>query len=115
MSMSPEKRGPSRLMATPPAIHLSGLRPAASTRSTWDCSLVRGTAQSFNLFRQAPPFHAAVRSQGFCDRQCVARGRVHQWPHVPKRPAAVVLEGATVKTAEFLWFCRLAGHGASLL
>jgi len=88
------------------------VRPAASTP---DCSLVSGKAQSFNLFRQAPPFHATVRSQGFCDRQCVGRGRVLNWPHAPKRAAAVVFEGATVKTAYLLWFWRLAGHDALFL
>lgn len=41
---------------------------AASTRNTWDCSLVRGTADAFDLFRQAPPRHPAVRSQGSRDR-----------------------------------------------
>jgi len=59
------------------------LRPAASTRSTWDCSLVRGTAQSLDVFRQVPPVHAAVRSQRLSDGQCVGGGRVLYGPHVP--------------------------------
>lgn len=41
---------------------LDALRSAANTRRTWDCSLVSGTAESFDLFRQAPPVHAAVGS-----------------------------------------------------
>src|ERR1700691_378131 len=110
MSISPEKRGPSRLMAMPPATSLSGLRPEASTRSTWDCNLVRGTAQSFNVFRQSPAVHAAVRSQRFCDRQCVGRGRALNGPHVPKRPAAIVFKGAMVETGEVLQLNRWGGR-----
>jgi hypothetical protein len=44
----------SRFKATPRAMHLSGLRSAASTLSASDCRLVSGTAESFDLFRQSP-------------------------------------------------------------
>ena len=74
---------------------------------------MRGTAQSFNLFRQAPPVHAAVRPQRFGNRQCVGRRRFPNGPHVPKRPASVIFESALVETAKVLLFCRPVRHHAS--
>jgi len=66
---------------------------------------VRGTAETFDLFRQTPPSHSAVRSQGFGDRQGVGRGRLVKGPQVPKGLCPVFRKGAAVKAGDLEIWC----------
>jgi hypothetical protein len=68
----------------------SASRSAASKRSTCDCSLVRGTADAFNLFGETSTFHPAMGTQGLGNRQSVGRSGVFDRPHVPKGPRPVL-------------------------
>ena len=74
-------------------------------------SLVRGTAQAFELFRETPDVHPAVGPQSLRDRQRVGRGWAFDRPHVPKCARAEVNKGAAVQGCEVFFDARQIAHG----
>src|SRR5688572_10644296 len=97
MSRSAEKRGPERLIGTPPATKLSGSRLAAMSLRMSDCSLEMGTGRLLDLLGKAPRVHVALDPELARDGQHLLDRRIIELLDVPEGTRAELSERTTIE------------------